>query len=433
MIKDLKLSKVKSKAIKIDDTYIDDKYINDFIYDIEIESNYFRPNVNGCMTVCGDLFSLSIGRSPETLKDTKITIYIEDEGNEVFAKEFFVVSSVKAQVSPSKNTWVITLIDVYGKYLVSKEYTDRITKHGYTGKPLEIVEQAINDLIPNKYADCDIRFIRNKVYFIDDNNVSITHRFVNELSPIDNLLNLCDMYNIHMYQSNTLYFIQNPTLQNANVLTANDGTSLYSEVCKNNLYECKVCDKIKQNNSIDNLDRVNYKISVNDIAKRHTYKLLNFNDFISILLLNNNIHDFKDYINEKYTYTPSSVSTLSSLVYENYKKYLKANTLTIYTRSTFDKVNVGDVVTVDLRSEDKFARDRAKGDVRYSGKWLITSTTMKVVNDMCFFRLRLNRFDNPQEERLTNVISNGDVKDDIKTIDEAKSKRNQILLDMRLK
>lgn len=432
MIKDLKLSKIKSKAVKIDDTFIDDKYINDFIFDIEIESNYFRPSVNCCMTVSGDLFNLSIGRSPETLKDTKITLYFEDEANEIFSKEFYVVSSIKAQGTPYKDAWLITLIDVYGRLLISKEFTDRISTRGYTGKPIEIIEDVVNDLIPKKSEECDIKFIRNRVYFINDNNVTVTHRFVRDISPIDNILKFCSMYNIHIFQdNNTLYFIQNPTLQDIKVLTARDGTSLYSETCVNNLYECKICDKIKQNSSLNNLERVNYKLSVNDNAKKHEYKYLHFRDFISILLLNNNIHDFKDYINENYTYVPSSIGTISMLVHDNYLKYLKANTLAIYTRSTFDKVNTGTVITVDLRSEDTFAKDKSNGDVRYSGKWFITSSTIKIVDDMYFFRLRLNRFDNPTTERLTNVISDGNVPNTEKTIEESISKKEKLLSEMR--
>lgn len=431
MIKDLKLSKLKLKSVQIDEAFIDNKFVDEFITEIEIESSYFRHSVRGTMVFSEDLFALSIGKSPDTLKDTLLTFYFSDEAERDYTKRFIITNAIKIR-SSSKNMWALSFIDYYGKILTSSEMTAKITKNGYSGKPIEIVEKCINDLI-EKYDDCEIKFIRNRIPFINDNNVSISHRFVNDKTPIDNIKYLCDMYNIHIYQDNKcLYFIQNPTLQNIKVLTASDGTELYTETCRNNYYECKICDKIKQNSSIGTLDRVNYKISTNEIGKKHVYNMLDFSNFLSIVLLNNNLNDYKEFIDSDTTYTPSSVKTLSSLVYTNFCKYINTNTLIIYCRSNFEKVNVGSVVTVSIRSDDRLALEREKGDFKYNGKWLITSSTMKIIDDMIFYRLKLNRFDNPKDlDSKTDLISNGAVSKDTVNMEELKKKRDSILSEKR--
>lgn len=428
MIKDLRLSKIKSKSIQINDSFIEQRYVDEFVTDIEIESNYFRYCVNGNMTCNEELFMLSIGKSPEALKDVKITFYFEDEDNNLFAKSFYITNAVKLVISSSKNMWLVTFVDVYGKYLSSVEYTDRITSKGYTGKPLEIIKDVTDDLF-DVYDDCEIKIVKNNLYFVNDNNATITHRFVKNKIPYENLKTFCEMYNIHIYQdSKALYFIQNPTLQNVNVLNASDGTSLYSETCVNDLYDCKICDKIKQSTSISNLDRVNYKISANDGGKKQNYKYLNFNDFLQIVLLNNNLEDFKNFVNSDLTYKQSSVSTIAGLVYDNYVKYLKANTLVIYSKASFSKTDVGTVVSVDIRSDKQFAVERSEGDHRFNGNWLITSSTIKLVGDTLFFRLKLNRFDNQKDIQADiNIISSGESEIETRSKETSLSKRESIL------
>ena len=432
MIKDLRLSKLKSKSVQIDNLFVEQKYVDDFITDIEIESNYFRFCVSGNITCNEELFTLSIGKTPETLKDTKITLYLEDDHGSLYVKSFFVTNAVRLSQSPSKNMWLITFIDVYGRYLASSEYTSKITKHGYSGKPLEIIKDVVTDLI-DEYDDCKIEFKRNDIYFIKDNTCVVSHRFVKDKTPIDNIKSFCEIYNIHMFQdNNSLKFVQNPTMQDTKVLTASDGTSLYTEVCSNNYYECKICDKIRQSTAISNLDRVNYKISFNDGGKKQNYKYLNFSDFLPVVLLNSNVRDYRDFINADLTYYPSTSKTLSCLVYENYVKYLRANTLVVYTRSTFDMVNVGSVVSVDIRSDKSFAAERSGGDHKFSGNWLVTSSTIKIVDGMCFFRLRLNRFDNQKDpDTSVNAISNGEVSEKPESTEDAKLKREQILAKRR--
>lgn len=430
MINDLKLSKIKSKSISIDGVVIEEKYVNDFITDIEIEMNYFRPFVMASMTCNEELFTLSINKSPELIKDSKIIMILQDNNDVEFIKIFYVHKAVKKTISSSLNMWEIILHDIYAKYLFSTSFSERITDKGYTGTPIEIIEKAMNDLIPSRYDACPIKFIRNNISFIDDNELMITHRFVKDKTPYENIKKFCSMYNIRFYQdNNSLTFIQNPTLVDMESSKATDGTPLYVEICNSKQYAFKICDKIRQPTSEETLKKVNYKLVLNEFGKKQTYKTLKFTDLMKILVINDNTKQYKDLIDENESYKPSNTKTLSSLVFSEFSKYLRTNTLIIYVRSTFEKANVGTLTSVELTSDKSLPQERAKGDIRWSGNWLITSSTIKIVGDVFFHRLILNRFDNPYENDGNNLISYNDEKtsENELTKDDIIQERNKIL------
>jgi hypothetical protein len=418
------ISKVVSSEVYINDKHIDNKAVKDYIESLEIEVNYFRHSIL-CMFIANEeLFTLSIGKSPNALteKDT-IRILFEDKSGSVFDRRFNVIKTTKTntQTTNRSQQWTILLEDIYGHALNSSNYTRFLTEKGFSGTPFEICQSALNSLFryPNELLKVyeektlSLNAKRNILDFISDDNPVLNFRFSKDLTPIENILKLAEKYNIHVYQDfNTFYIIQNPSFENSEHFLNENGTSLFKELCNGKEYPYKICDKIKQENSLSIHDRANYKISLNLGGKEQVLRELNFEDIIKVIDINNNSDEFKDLRSENPIEVSNSYMLLSTLMSESYKKYLTANNVVIYTRPTLPYCIPGTLTTIDLSTKSEFASKRKQGDFRYSGVWLIRSTTLKILNNQFLIgRMVLCRFDNPADEtfeEMADVITSNE-------------------------
>lgn len=410
------ISKVVSSEVYINDKRIDNKAVKDYIESLEIEVNYFRHSIL-CMFIANEeLFTLSIGKSPNALseKDT-IRILFEDKSGSVFDRRFNIVKTTKTntQTTNRSQQWTIQLEDIYGHTLNSANYTRFLTEKGFSGTPFEICQSALNSLFryPNELSKVyneqilPLNAKRNILEFISDDNPVLDFRFSKDLTPIENILKLAEKYNIHIYQDfNTFYIIQNPSFENSEHYLNENGTSLFKELCNGKEYPYKICDKIKQENSLSIHERANYKISLNLGGKEQVLRELNFEDVIKVIDINNNSDEFKDMRSENPIEVSNSYTLLSSLMNESYKKYLKSNNIIIYTRPTLPYCIPGTLTTIDVTTKSEFASKRKQGDFRYSGVWLIRSTTLKILNNQFLIgRMVLCRFDNPADETFEEI------------------------------
>lgn len=415
------ISRVVSTEIYINDKQIDKNAVADYIENIEIEVNYFRHSIIGVFTCFEDLFTMSIGKTPNALteKDT-IRIIFEDKSGSVFDRRFNILKTQKNtnQTTNRSEQWNVIIEDIFGHTLNSSNFTRFITEYGFSGTPFEICQKAIITLfeypykLTNLYKDPKITLNakRNILDFVTDDNPTINYRFSKDLTPIENIMVLANKYNIHIYQNfDTFNIIQNPTFENSEHSEDVTETSLYKELCDGKKYPYKICDKIKQDSSLSLNDRANYRISLNLGGKEQVIRELNFEDVIKIIDINNNSDEFKNLRCENTLEVSSSYSLLSTLLNESYKKYLKSSNIIIYTRPTLPYCIPGTLTTIDLATKSEFLNTRKQGDYRFSGIWLIRSTTLKILNNQFLIgRMVLCRFDNQPDstnEEVANIIT----------------------------
>lgn len=435
MLNDLLLSKIKLKAISIDGIPIKDEYVEDFVIDIEIESNLKRPYLMIVMTFEEDLITLSSGKNLQDLQDTKIGIELHDFNDTFIRKTCYVEKIAKQTPSTSKNVWVATLTDEFGMILKSSRNSRKIDK-SYEGKPIEILEKVIKDLYDFDYLTKESqKSILNKFTFKSNknflgNDITVIHKFVVNKTPYDNLESFCRIYNITMFQDNfKIEFVQNLSFKPEDCVKYEDDTSLYEENCDSKSYAYKVCDKITQPTSVNNVAKVNYVIENCGVGKKVTYKTINFKDVTSQLIVNESCKNLDLYKLEDVKLS-NYTSSLSSLAYDEFFKYITNNIISVYVRSSFDKTNVGQVISINLASDARFAQDRIKGDTGYSGNWIILSSTVKIIADIYFYRLVLCRFENPTEHEKLITTDNSSQSKEI-NVENAKKKREALLAKKR--
>ena len=401
------ISRIASTEIYINGKAIDKKAVNEYVENLEIEVNYFRHSIIGVFVCDEEFFTLSIGKSPNALtEDDTIKIILEDKSGSKFDRRFNIVKTLKTQTQKTNKTqqWNVYIEDTYGHALNSPNFTRFLTQAGFTGTPFEICQKALKTLflkpteISILYGDKSLNYNikRNNLDFVSDDNPTLEYRFSKDLTPIENILKLANKYNIHLYQDfDTFHIIQNPTFENAEHIEDISKTSLFKELCDGKKYPYKICDKIKQQSSLSANDKANYKISLNLGGKKQVIKELNFNDIIKVIDINNNSDEYKDIRCENTIEVSNSYSLISSMLNDAFKKYLKASNMIIYTRPTLPYCIPGTLTTIDLATKSDFANTRMKGDYRFSGIWLIRSTTLKVLNNQFLIgRMVLCRFDN---------------------------------------
>lgn len=418
---------IKSKEIYIDEKKINLLAMNDYVEGIEIEVNYFRHYINAILICFEDLFTLSKAKHPSALNnsDTIRIIFTDNTGN-TFDRRFTVIKATSTVDYNSKRSpqWTIELRDTYGYFLDDISETAFLTEAGFSGTPIEIVEKAIKT-VTNDISDCfsespyndrklKIDVKRNNLDFVCDDNPTLDHRFVKDLTPFENIKKFADKYNIHIYQDfDTLHIIQNPTFENVKVSKCSDNTALFKEGADGRQYLLKICDKIKQESAIRTDDRANYKVSLNLGGKEQSFKELAFDQAVRVMELNSNSDE--DFHTKNTIEISSSEARVSTLMNSAFNKYMKANNLVIYTRTSLPYCVPGTCTTIDLQVNSEFLKTREKGDYRYSGNWLIRSTTLKILyNQNLISRMVLCRFDNPKDvtkEEVEDVITESNPED----------------------
>lgn len=392
-------TKIKMFDVYVNDVKLDYKVVNDFVIETEVEFNYFNMISRGFMRCAEELFTLSIKKHPSALTDDdSVKIIFQDNSGKIFERRYTILNCVKANCDYRDSVfWDINLVDVYGYALVSPNYNKYITQVGYKGTPIQIVKQAVDDLFmypKNKsklYNDKQLNIVvsRNDLHFSD--NPDIFHRFTKDNTPFENIQKLCREYNILIYQDcNNFYITQNPKISN---LTKPENV-VYRENAGSNYFH-KICDKIKQQSSISTDDRPNYKVSHNQGGKKQVIQELKFTDLLDLIELNH--HESDEFRNSNSIYYSSSTNSISTLLYDSYRKYLLANNLVIYVRSIIDNSMNGTITSTQLDVDSNIASRRAEGDFKYSGYWLIRSVTFKIVKGHLITRLALCRYDNQKD------------------------------------
>ena len=142
------LSKIQHYELYINNTRVLKRYVDEFVQSIEVEFNYFRFSSIGILRCSEEFFTLSISKNPsEFTNDDTIKIIFTDNANNTFNRRYNIVSAVKKDAEDDGEFWIISLIDIYGFTFNSPNYNKYITQQGYSGTPLQIVENVINDLI----------------------------------------------------------------------------------------------------------------------------------------------------------------------------------------------------------------------------------------------------------------------------------------------
>lgn len=403
-------SKIKHFEVYINSVKINDRIVNDFILSFEVELNYFKYYLGATLLCNEELFTLSTGKNPSELNDEDTIRFIfSDNNGDVFDRRFTVLNAKKLNKSDQTDSeeWLFILIDIYGYCFVSDDFNKYVTQKGYSGTPLSIVEQSIKNLFQyiieksKIYGDRQLKIVvkHNEIGFADLPHLE--YRFPKDKNMnVAILSNFCTKYNILVYQDyDTMYIIQNPTV--SDLEKPND--FVYRENVGTRTYYHKICDRIKQESTISTNDRPNYKISLNEGGKKQSVHELKFDNLLSMIELNK--HDETDFKNTNTIYKSSTEETISALLYKEYKKYLCANNLIIYTRPVFKFSNVGTITNVQSDYISNNAVKRNEGDIKTSGYYLIRSTTLKIVDHHLIGRLILCRYDNPTDYNAeTEVI-----------------------------
>lgn len=417
------LSKIQHYELYINNTRVLKRYVDEFVQSIEVEFNYFRFSSIGILRCSEEFFTLSVSKNPsEFTNDDTIKIIFTDNANNTFNRRYNIVSAVKKDAEDDGEFWIISLIDIYGFTFNSPNYNKYITQQGYSGTPLQIVENVINDLIVfplNEYR----RYKDKKINIITKYNdiglpdcPILNHRFVKDKIPSEMILNLCNEYNILLYQDyNNFYIIQNP-----NISELEKPEIIYRENTGTRNYYHKICDRIKKDRTVSVTDRPNYIIDINKGGKNHVTEKLPFYNLSKMIELNSNV--VMNYRDDDYIYYTGVVNTVSRVICESYKKYIKANNYIIYVRPVLHFSNVGTITNIQSDYQSNFATRREESDSKTSGFYLISSSTLKIIKGHLIGRLILNRFDNP-----TDYTENGDVISDEEQIkpNDYKAKKSE--------
>lgn len=411
-------SKIRHFEVYANSVKINDRLVNDFILSFEVETNYFRYCLPAVLVCNEELFTLSIGKTPSELTDEDTMRFIfSDNNNELFDRRFVIHKTYKHNESTETDSeeWNVILCDVYGYAFLTDNYNKYVTQKGYSGTPLKIVEDAINNLFlyinerAKIYGDKKISIVvkHNEIEYLND-LPHLEYRFTkNEVMGLAIIKHFCKKYNIHIYQDyNNLYIIQNPMVSD---LEKPDDFVYRENVGTRNYYH-KICDKIKQKATIPTNERPNYRISLNEGGKKQSVQELKFENLLNLIELNK--HEKTDFKNSNVIYQSSTETTLSALLYSEYRKYLCANNLIIYTRPVFKFSNVGTITNVSSDYISNNAVRRNEGDSDTSGYYLIRSTTLKIVDHHLIGRVILCRYDNPSDYTSeSEVIGESEIKE----------------------
>lgn len=395
----------ESISIYLNDTEIPVEFVQDWVTKIEIDSE-LRTNGLQCL-VCADdrLFKNTIGKTlHEFGPDDTIRIIIEDKDHTIFDRRFTYFKAQECgKDEKAGNFYIIIYRDSFSYVFGDLEFVKYITAHGYSGTPLEIIQQVLTDAFTpvvevnktrkEKNIKLDIKKFKTKI----PDDKPIYDHFVMDKNIWQNLMNYLRMYNIYIFQDflNTMHIWQNISVDQLEVLNDADGTELYSEEASQ-LYACKICDRIKMPGNTDTLGRVDFKAYKNIDGIHHEYQYLKFDDFLPMIAMNNNSDKYRNLKQSLDSASSSKMDTLEHLVRKSFFKYLNNNVLIIFVRPFFKKINVGTKVSVRIHANTEFTGDQMEGDLEYNGIWLITQSTICVLGQHLVCRLVLKRFDNMQ-------------------------------------
>lgn len=396
------ISKISPPKLFVNDIEVDSRVLNDKLISIELNFNAFNPIPFGLIVCAEEIFTLSIGKRPSelTYNDT-IKIVFCDNAGDFFERRYAVIKACRDENNNYHDSeyWTISINEFYANFLDMESGCKYITQKGYRGIPTAIVRDALSDLfaypkeIANYYGDQPLNIvIENNVIDFIDNYPEIEYRFPKDASPLNTIKKFCELYNILVYQDyNSIKIIHNPIISNLEKPTE----IIYRESAGTKNYCHKICDRIKQHDSVDTINRPNYRISLNEGGKKQRIKKIDFDMLAGTIELNG--HFQPDFENQKEIYMPSSSYNLSSLMMELTQRYIKSNNLIIYVRPILAYSNVGSITTVQLDYQSNFPTRRQSGDLEFSGFWFIRNTTLKITNGHLIARLMLCRFDNPSD------------------------------------
>ena len=401
----------ESLNVYINDTEIPNNFVADFITKIEMDCKLASWHVKLVIIADNKLFTLTVNKSVQELtpEDT-IRIVLEDKNHTVIDRRFnFVTSSNLGYDSIQGNFYRVMFIDVYSYICVNPEFTKYITAHGYSGFPIEIVRQVfmdafvpiveINKTRKEKTIDMEVKQFKTKVPTGD----SMYDYFVMDKTIKDNLTELVGMYNILIFQDfQKMYIWQNISCDQLELINDKDGTELYTDEASQ-LYANYICEKIKMPSGTDTLGRINFKVSRNMGGIHHEVQKLDFDDFLTMITMNNNSDSYRFSAQTLDTPSASKYATLGFLVKKSFFKYINNNTLIIFTRPFFKNINVGTKVSVRVHANTEFQGDQREGDPEYNGVWLIVQSTISTIGQHLICRLVLKRFDNMKSNNGASV------------------------------
>lgn len=413
-------TKLTSMNVYVNDKHVDQSYTMtyDFIESIEFSACFTSPCVNAQL-MCKKLFIDGVSYGINDIKNNTIRLILTDSNNNTFDKRFKVldVKNVTNSRVNDSTQCVLILMDLYGFVLFDQSATTSITKRQYKGSPFEIIKETFKDLfkltdeIVKSYNEIPLEIVYqdNDIDFCDKVS-EIEWNYSSSMSPIENLRVICEIYNIRIYQDlNKMYVIRNVKLSLLPKISASDGLPLFRENVGTIEYPYKITDKIRKPRSNNYFERPNFEITTFEDCKKPIRKVLLFEQFIDLILLNSNREEYSTVTQEKPIRTSSQTQTTDTIIYNNFLKFYNMNNLTIFTRPTFEACNNGTIVDTFILPNSEFTKEQIDGDDDMCGNWLVNSVTYKILSDLMVCRMCLCRYDNPRHDHDEPYMFNEEI------------------------